>query len=92
MLCKKMPYHWVKNRWTIDFFIATKKPPHSEEDRWPDKSLRRLRMHYSTDLHRLVPFPILPHEDPSLQLILAVLGLSARHLGSGRPLAARTNL
>ncbi|KAG8791297.1 Checkpoint kinase 2 [Ceratobasidium sp. 428] len=42
MLCKKMPYHWVKNRWTIDFFIATKKPPHSEEDRWPDKSLRRL--------------------------------------------------
>ncbi|KAG8719924.1 Checkpoint kinase 2 [Ceratobasidium sp. 394] len=42
VLCKKMPYHWVKNRWTIDILIASRKPPHSEGDIWPDISLKHL--------------------------------------------------
>ncbi|QRW08930.1 kinase domain protein [Ceratobasidium sp. AG-Ba] len=66
VLCKKMPYHWVKNRWTIDMFIASKKPPHSEEDKWPDSTLRRLVQSCWSDKERR------PSADALLRMLTTV--------------------
>ncbi|QRV94624.1 kinase domain protein [Ceratobasidium sp. AG-Ba] len=66
VLCKKMPYHWVKNRWTIDMFIASKKPPHSEDDKWPDSTLRRLVQSCWSDKERR------PSADALLRMLTTV--------------------
>ncbi|KAF8604882.1 kinase-like protein [Ceratobasidium sp. AG-I] len=44
VLCKKLPYHWVRNRWIIDSYIASKKPPCSEDDQWIEADLKQMAL------------------------------------------------